>query len=245
MEKIIIALAQSVSERGNIVKNLESHSELIKQAAEEKAQLIIFPELSLTGYEMDLANEQAFSPEDKRLIQLRELSTKNKMTIIAGAPIRLHSGLHIGVFIINPYNSVRIYTKRYLHPGEDKYFEPAFLNPTIKIGNEIISLAICADIANPQHAEDAAKDGTTIYLVSALISKNGYNTDSGLLKGYADKYKMTVMLSNHGGDSGGYDTAGRSAVWLINGKLLSEIDGVGEGLLIVAKENEIWNVIKT
>ncbi|MDD8030855.1 MAG: hypothetical protein PHQ25_02515 [Acidobacteriota bacterium] len=60
-----IALAQISPVLGNIEKNLKLHLDLIKRATTQKADLIIFPELSLTGYSLrDLAAEIALRPKD-------------------------------------------------------------------------------------------------------------------------------------------------------------------------------------
>lgn len=240
MTELTIALAQSASERGNIEENVSRHQRLIALAVKSHARVIAFPELSLTGYEPDLAANLAFTLVDERLYPLKALAAKHRMVILVGAPYKGELGLHIGTFLLFPDGSVSLYTKRYLHPGEEKFFVSGAENPFIQIGREKIAIAVCADLANPQHAEDAAKAGCTLYLVSAFISPGGYETDANILKGYAQKHHMEVLLSNYSGTSGGIESAGRSAGWLSNGDLIAEYRGNGEGLLIVSKENELW-----
>jgi predicted amidohydrolase len=48
------------------------------------------------------------------------------------------------------------------------------------------------------------------------------------------------LMANHGGASGGYNSAGRSALWSPTGSLLAEYDGTGEGLVVAEKENGMW-----
>jgi predicted amidohydrolase len=50
-----IAVAQTVPIRGDVDANIEQHLRLIRVAAQEQAQVLVFPELSLTGYEVDIA----------------------------------------------------------------------------------------------------------------------------------------------------------------------------------------------
>lgn len=58
-----VALAQITSVLGNIDKNFEKHLECIETAGKEKVDLIIFPELSMTGYSlMDMVEEVALNP---------------------------------------------------------------------------------------------------------------------------------------------------------------------------------------
>ncbi|MGH2830821.1 MAG: nitrilase-related carbon-nitrogen hydrolase, partial [Actinomycetota bacterium] len=47
-----IAVAQTSPVRGDVQANLEEHGRLVRVAAAEGAQLVVFPELSLTGYEL-------------------------------------------------------------------------------------------------------------------------------------------------------------------------------------------------
>jgi predicted amidohydrolase len=61
-----IAAAQTVPIRGDVDANLESHVRLVRVAAEERARVLVFPELSLTGYELDLAAGLAFAENDPR-----------------------------------------------------------------------------------------------------------------------------------------------------------------------------------
>jgi len=240
MNTSIIAAAQSISKRGDVQKNLEGHYRLIELALSNHAQIIVFPELSLTGYEPDLAKSLAFSKNDNRLTTLRKLSVQKNIVIVAGAPVQLESGLHIGAFIISPDASIQIYTKRYLHSSEENYFSPCFLNPIIKIGEETAALAICADTSNPQHPLDAVSSGASIYLAGVLFSDKCYPTDAEQLRGYYMQYHLTVALANHGGDSGEYHSAGRSAIWSPSGEILAEMSGTGEGIVLAVKEKDRW-----
>jgi len=109
-----IAVAQTIPMRGDVNANLEQHVRLVHVAAEEQAEVLVFPELSLTGYELDLANDLAFSESDPRLASLVEMASSFSMTLIVGAPVRIRSRLHIGAFIISPDRTVGLYTKHHL-----------------------------------------------------------------------------------------------------------------------------------
>jgi predicted amidohydrolase len=132
-----IAAAQTIPNDGNIEANISDHCRLAEAAAKEGAQLILFPEMSLTGYQRERAGELAFFEHDARLQRLRNVATNRAITIVAGAPIRMVSGLHIGAFIIAPGKSVSVYTKQYLHDGEAAFFTTSSGNDAqIKIANE-------------------------------------------------------------------------------------------------------------
>jgi predicted amidohydrolase len=71
-----VVLAQTVPRLGNIQKNLELHLQAIEKARKEKADLIVFPELSLTGYKLrDLVETVAADPDrSKEIRELKRLS---------------------------------------------------------------------------------------------------------------------------------------------------------------------------
>jgi predicted amidohydrolase len=78
-----VAIAQIRSVLGNFDGNLQKHQESIRQAVANKADLIIFPELSLTGYSLkDLTNEVAIRLDNSRLSPL--LSRSGEIDIVIG-----------------------------------------------------------------------------------------------------------------------------------------------------------------
>jgi len=246
---MIIAAAQTVPHQQDIVKNLEDHLRLAAIAAQQGAQLLAFPELSLTGYERERAQQLAFTPDDPRLDKLRDLAAVHNLIIIAGAPIQLDSLLYIGAFIFMPDKSLRIYTKQYLHPGEDIYYTSGFAyNPLLRLEDETISLAICADITNPCHARDAAQRNSAIYLPMIFYSPGGIGQAHTLLSGYGRQYNMTVLMANYGGPT--WDnraSGGQSALWNNRGELLAKLGSGGEGLIIAEKIHNNWTgrIVKT
>jgi predicted amidohydrolase len=64
---MILASAQTKPKRGDIKENLLDHYRLIELASEKGADLIVFPEMSMSGYEREKAGTLAFSENDPRL----------------------------------------------------------------------------------------------------------------------------------------------------------------------------------
>jgi len=220
---------------------LNDHYELIELSGKNNADLILFPELSITGYERDKAKELVFEQNDSRLNGLRKLSAKNQIIVIAGAPIRIGNDLYIGAFVIKPDNTVSIYTKQFLHTGEDIFYQSSFdYNPVIETKNERISLAICADINNSKHPENASKKDISIYLASIFWEPQDMDRAYKTLSNYAEKYSMNVLMSNYCGPSWELDSGGQSGFWDKNGKLISNLSGADPGLLIVEKNDRDW-----
>ena len=238
---MILAAAQTKPKRGDIDANLLDHYRLVKLAAINKANLIVFPELSITGYERENAKQLAFSPNDFRINHLRKLAVDNQIIIIAGAPILIKSELFLGEFIIFPDNTISIYTKQFLHRGEELFYKSSFdYNPILEIEKERISLAICADIDNPQHSENAKKNNTSIYIASIFFSPNGIPEAYQHLQSYATNQGMSVLMSNFGGESYGNPSGGQSAYWNNKGKLIAQMRDSDSGLLLIEQNGNDW-----
>jgi predicted amidohydrolase len=238
---MILASAQTKVKRGDIESNLNDHYSLIDLASRNQAGLIVFPEMSITGYEREKAPDLAFMENDSRLDVLRQLSADRQMILIAGAPVLISNDLYIGAFIIKPDGSVSIYTKQYLHPGEEKFFKSSSAyNPKIRTGNEQISIAICSDIDNPSHAENANKTGITVYIASIFFTPGGIPGAYKTLSGYARQYGMNVLMSNCCGQSWGLDSGGKSGFWDKNGKLIANLNDADSGLLIIENIDNTW-----
>lgn len=77
---------------GNIAKNLEFHVKKIEKAVADKKDLIIFPELSITGYHLkDILYDVSLTPDDEIITQFKELS--RKIDIVMGAPFEEPEGI--------------------------------------------------------------------------------------------------------------------------------------------------------
>ncbi len=72
MSVFTLAAAQAVSIAGDLPANIARHLAFMRQAAERGVEFLLFPELSLTGYERSLAAGLAITPGDPVLAPLRE-----------------------------------------------------------------------------------------------------------------------------------------------------------------------------
>jgi len=231
---MILAASQTNPYDGNVNTNLENHYQLILKAADNNVDLMVFPELSLTGYVREKAQELAFSLTDSRIEKLRRLSANTKIVLIVGAPILIDQNLFIGSFIIKPDYTLSVYTKQYLHEGENHFFESDFkYNPILELNKYRISFAICADIETQKHVVDASRLGTTLYIPSIFYSKNGINAAHVKLSDYARKYSMNILMANYCGKSYEWDAGGKSGFWNTDGKLISHLNESECGLLII------------
>lgn len=242
MNASVFAAAQAISIAGDVSANRLRHQSFMQAAAEQDVQMLVFPELSLTGYERDLAAELAIMPDDAILQPLRDLAHELRMTTVVGMPIRLSAGapVMIGALILGADGSLGVYSKQHLHPGEEVAFAPGHGGSLLRMGTDRVAWAVCADFCHASHAAAAAERGATVYAAGVLITEGGYLPDTTLLQGYARQHAMTVLMANHGGATGGWESAGRSAIWGPGGSLIAAAPGVGESLVIARRSGDGW-----
>jgi predicted amidohydrolase len=241
---LTIAAAQSTSIAGDISRNVAHHLRFGTTAAEYGVQLLVFPELSLTGYELAIARSNAVRPDSSDLDPFRRLATQAHMTVVVGAPLlNDNDELHIAAFAFCSDGSMMTYTKEHVHQSEAEVFTSGPGGPTLPIEDATVALAICADATHPRHAAAAAARGANVYAVGAMIDEIGYARKVALLENYAREHRMAVLMANYSGSTGGDVSAGKSALWSEDGQLVAASMGTEEALIVGSKQNGVWNGI--
>jgi predicted amidohydrolase len=228
-----ISVAQAKPEAGNIEKNIVKHLQLIDLA--EGSDIIVFSELSLTGYEPSLARDLATDIDDKRLDVFQAISDERKVTICVGLPIKHHEGISISMVIIQPQEPRQLYSKIHLHADEKPFFISHRNDINLTLSSRI-TFAICYEISIAEHTIDAFKNGENIYIASVSKTKKGIDKALATLAGIGSTYKATVLLSNAIGIEDGSQSAGHSSAWDNKGVLLSQLNGEDEGVILLDTE---------
>jgi predicted amidohydrolase len=141
---------------GNVKRNLKYHTDQIRSAIDEKFQLVVFPELSLTGYHLkDLASETALTPSSPEIIELKRLS--QGIDIVVGVPFADIPGI--------VYNAALYFSRGDLHHIHRKVqlpnfgmFQEAMLFKagetfrSFRIGDFTVGMIICREILFPVYA---------------------------------------------------------------------------------------------
>ena len=156
--KIKLALAQISSKRENKKENLLKIEELTAKAKEKCADLVIFPELSLTGYVLhDQIYELAELIPGPSTKKIEELSKKTGTHIIFGMP-ELSEKTEATIFntavFVGPNGFIGKYRKMYLPTHsvfeEKRYFRPGYQSAAFNTPVGTVGLFICYDIFFPE-----------------------------------------------------------------------------------------------
>jgi predicted amidohydrolase len=232
-----ISIAQTRPIKGDLAGNILSHKKFIRVAAGYGAHLIVFPELSLTGYEPTLAEQLASDPSDPMFIDFQTLSNENKIVIGAGLPTRSARGVHISLVLFRPHEPVLIYSKKHLHPDEEEFFASGSNFPVFDIDDVNISFAICYEISIDDHICEAADHGAHVYVASVAKFESGIQKAVDRLGRIATEYRIPVLMSNCIGECDGQWCAGGTSAWNDKGVLLDQLGAEEQGMVLFTTES--------
>lgn len=231
-----ICIAQTRPVKGDVQQNMEDHLQIIKQAIGLNANLIVFPELSITGYEPELAKKLATDASNSMFDPFQVLADKNNVTIGIGMPTQHIDGIRISILMFQPSKERIVYSKQTLHSDELPYFVNGDTQVYLNIGKERIAFGICYETLQREHLLNAHNNGANIYIASVAKSKEGIKKAYAHFPVMAKELNIPILMANCVGFCDNFLSAGASAVWDSEGKLVSKLNSVDSGLLIYDTE---------
>ncbi len=213
-QALSIAVAQPRCVAHDVASNAEAHAEAVRAA---DARVVVFPELSLTGYELDAT---PIAPDDERLAPIVAACAETGTLALVGAPV---PGPGIGFLAVDGTGARVAYTKAYLHGEEIDRFTPG--EPTvIEVDGWRLGLAICRDTGIPEHAAKTAALGMDGYVAGVVHHDHEAGVHGERARRTAAEHGVWAATAAFAGPTGGgFDrTSGRSAIWSATGELLAE-----------------------
>jgi len=231
---MIIGLAQIAPRLGDLKHNYDLHFAEIENAAKEKADLLVFPELSLTGYTLkDLSEEVALNPlKDSRFQKL--VAASRRLSLVVGFVEEKEKGLyHNSAAFLSGGRIRHIHRKVFLPTGgifeEGKIFMPGrifapFATPFGRAG-----LLICRDFLHTSASYLLFAGGAEMVIVISAAPGRGLSELAGFvssrlwqLMGEAVSLFSTcfVVYCNRVGFEDGLAFAGGSFIFGPSGELL-------------------------
>ncbi|MFI1584568.1 carbon-nitrogen hydrolase family protein [Embleya sp. NPDC020630] len=221
-----IAAAQLTCVPGDIPTNVRQLAALAVQAREQGAELIVFPELAPTGYELRMAAEDPHlwvAADDARLDPLRGIGIA---CVVNCAVPTDETRPAIGTFVYGGAGElITTYLKQHLYENEQSVFTAGDRDGRFELGGLRFALATCFDNHFPDLTARAAADGCHVLLASSLYGTgDGIRERATVYPGIAKDSNMHVVLANHVGSAGPWTGCGGAAVWAPGGTLLAEAD---------------------
>lgn len=215
-----VALAQTDCRLGDVAGNLADTERIIKDSAAQGADLVVFPELSLTGYALgQLADDISLWPDDHRLGALSRHGPDVVIGLLEDGRIRRHnSALYLsGGELV--HNHRKLYLPNYLIWEERKHANPDQHMRAYETAHARMATLICNDAWQPMLPWLAAQDGAEILVVptNSAAKLTGGSFDPAeywhdLLTFTARMQQCWVVFCNRVGDEAGVRFWGGSRV---------------------------------
>jgi hypothetical protein len=133
-----IAVAQPLCVSYDVAVNAAIHAAMVRRAG---ARVVIFPELSLTGYELDAP---AITVDDPLLAPILESCAEAGTLALVGAPVQGEAGRsHIAMLAVDSAGATVAYHKMWLGAAEADRFAPGSKPAVLDVDGWRLGLAIC------------------------------------------------------------------------------------------------------
>ncbi len=229
-EAFRVAVAQPLCVPYNVTQNAMAHAAAVRTAA---SRVVVFPELSLTGYEL---GAPALTASDPRLCPLAEACAETGSVALAGAPVPGEAGRpHIAVLAVDEAGISVAYRKLWLSEAEAGRFAPGDKPAVLEVDGWRLGLAVCKDVSVPQHQVDTAALGIDAYVAGTVMSADERALQEERASRIAARLGVWLAIASFAGATGGGYTecAGRSGVWAPDGALAVQA-GAGPGAVVSA-----------
>jgi predicted amidohydrolase len=247
MSALKIALVQMHCPKGRIAQNLAETARCIRQAEAEKANIICFPEMSITGYINPAGSPDAVVALDSNVVrQFCALTKGTQLTAVAGIVEHNPGGKpYITQLVASGGGLQGYYRKVNVADDEHARFAAADATPLFKYQDIPFGVAICADVGHADLFARYAGLGARLVLVAAAPglygSQRTRDWQSGFvwwlgeckrnLSKFAYAGNICVAVATQAGRTVDEDFPGGGYVFNSAGELIAATPDWSEGIL--------------
>jgi len=229
-EKFNVALAQISCKPGDKERNLKKIEEAARRANRKEADLLILPELSLTGYVVrDQIYELAERIPGESSKRIERIAEKTDLHIVFGMPElceNTQATLHNTAVLVSPKGIVGKYRKMYLPTHsvfeEKRYFRPGYQPAVFSTNLGRIGLIICYDIFFPEVTRLARLEGAQLIVCISASPGVRRNFFEVLTTARAMENTAYLAFVNLAGIEDGLQFWGGSRLLAPNGRILCQ-----------------------
>lgn len=221
--ELTIALAQMNIFQGHLEKNYLKALEFLREARKSHAQVVLFPELWSSGY--DLKNQSQYAQQNQELIAELGRQAAESGLYIGGSYITFREGRYHNTFIliapsgqiISQYHKIHLFAPL----NEDRYFSPGQELITSHISGLTCGLAICYDLRFPELFRTYLDHDADSFFLVAQWPASRLDHWETLLRARAIENQALVAACNAVGISGKVINGGGSLILSPWGEILA------------------------
>ena len=229
MKPVSLLLAQTGPKLGNKERNLRQISEQASKARKRNVDLLIFPELHLTGYTMrDEVSHLAESIPGPSTRKVETLAREHGVHIVFGMPeeSEVKGVIHNSAVFVGPKGLVGRYRKIHLPTHsvfeERRYYRPGQEASVFKTDIGIIGLIICYDLYFPELTRLQALQGAELVVCISASPGLRRRFFEGFCLSRAMENAVYLAYVNRVGIEEGLQFWGGSRVIAPNGSVLAQ-----------------------
>ncbi len=243
-KSIRVGAAQFDAVAGDIAANVAAHERLIDDAGGRGVDVLVFPELSLTGYASPIADDGSaryvIDPGGPDLGPIEDACRANRVVAVVGTSVNTTAGLGLAAIVVDRRGRVcATYVKQHLDGHEKDWFVPGTAGCLIEVDGWLLALGICYDASFPEHGRGLALEGADAYLVSgAFPLGDSDHRRSVYFPARALENTVYVAFANFVGGHDERQYCGRSAVHGPDGRRLAEAGPDQPGMAVTELDPE-------
>ena len=238
MRELKVAVVQMRPELAKMEDNVGKMSETIARiATEQPVDVIVFPELSVTGYEGGARFAQMAQRVPGAVTNiLGQHATDFGVYVLIGMAVKedVETVLYNGAVLIAPDGEVAgTYRKVHLPAEERLSFRPGYQIKPIETEVGILGVMTGWDLTFPEMARSLMLSGAEIILLPAAWQVKDVDMWRTLLVARAYENDIFIAAANRIGEEPSYAFAGQSAVLSPAGEVLAALEEPEEGYIVV------------
>jgi predicted amidohydrolase len=245
---LTVGLVQMEPKLGDLEANLGRVIRFTKDTARQGANLVVFPELILTGYHQELLGDKLFelalSLEDEPIRRLANAAKDANAYVVAGfiEKGRIPGVVYNSIVFCGPDGSVLgSYAKSHLFAGEKLYFRQGASIHPLKTSYGVLGPMICMDIGFPEVGRILCLQGAELLVAPSAWITEDEDIWQTLLQSRALDNIAFMAGMNRVGDEGKLHFVGRSMMIDPRGHILAELKDEEDVLLTTIDLDEVMN----
>jgi predicted amidohydrolase len=216
-----VCVAQILCTPGDVSSNCSKITDLVHEAKEKDCEVVVFPEMVDTGYDMSMLKEIAstwdIEQDDSPFSILSNAARDNGIYLICGISEKVDEGIYNTTAVFSPSGDLAgKYRKTHLAAyslfDEDRYIVPGDTFETVLIGDMAWGMVICYDIRFPEISRLHVLGGAIVLQVSSAFPFPRLLHWRTLLRARAIENQAYVIAANRVGTDAGVTFCGSSCI---------------------------------
>jgi predicted amidohydrolase len=203
--------------------NLTRCKELAAVAAQGGASLIIFPEMTLTGFTMNTELSAEHTDKSPSRAAFSSIASGHGLWVIAGVVLRQGSKATNTLMVFSPDGrETACYVKlhSFTHAGEDRWFQEGDSLVRVKIGEFVAGLSICYDLRFPEVFSSLSKDCDLLINIASWPQSRVFHWRILLQARAIENQVYMIGVNRTGFDGNGFNYERSSGVVNPNGEFI-------------------------